>query len=163
MVVREKSMLYRRFENFLFFFYPNSKKIISDLEAENDFVDVRHSIFYNPSIILFRGETSEFGKNFSENSSEQRFNRFNNTLINYDYKTGNYVGYWENKHPQMVNIFIEIARGAKKPTWFFSDKYQELFEGNFKKFVSSYTGRANLRLASSEKWYLFHPSPFDHI
>ena len=50
-----------------------------------------------------------------EGDSFQRFNRFSNALINYDYKTGNYVGYWENKYPQMVNVFIEIARGAKKP------------------------------------------------
>lgn len=48
--------------------------------------------------------------------SAQRFNRFSNALINYDYKTGNYVGYWEGKYPHLVNIFIEIARGVKKPT-----------------------------------------------
>lgn len=36
-------------------------------------------------------------------------------------------------------------------------------ENNFKKFNASYTGRINLKLASSENWYLFHPSPFDNI
>ena len=72
-------------------------------------------MFYNNNIINFSIEESNVSSSFTENDSYQRFNRFNNTLINYDYKTGNYVGYWENKHPQLVNIFIEIARGAKKP------------------------------------------------
>jgi hypothetical protein len=63
----------------------------------------------------------------------------------------------------MINVFIEIARGAKKPAWFFSEKYHELFENNFKKFFNSYTGKINLRLSNSEKWYLLHPSPFDSI
>jgi len=31
-------------------------------------------------------------KSFTEHSSNQRFTRFNNILINYDYKTGNYIG-----------------------------------------------------------------------
>lgn len=120
-------------------------------------------MFYNTNIINFSIQESSVNSGFSENDTAQRFNRFNNTLINYDYKTGNYVGYWENKHQHLVNIFIEIARGAKKPGWFFSEKYQELFENNFKKFHTSYTGKINLKLANSEKWYLVHPSPFDSI
>ena len=102
--------------------------------------------------------------NFAENmDSAQRFNRFSNALINYDYKTGNYVGYWEGKYPHLVNIFIEIARGVKKPTWFFSEKYQELMENSFKRFVANYTGKINLRLAASDGWYTLHPTPFDSI
>jgi heme/copper-type cytochrome/quinol oxidase subunit 1 len=95
--------------------------------------------------------------------NSQRFNRFYNSLLNYDYKTGNYVGYWEGKYPHLVNVFIEIARGVKKPNWLFSDKYQELMENNFRKFTNSYTGRINLKLSNSDNWYLFHPSPFDSI
>ena len=30
--------------------------------------------------------------NFTEHSQSQRYNRFNNLLINYDYKTGHYIG-----------------------------------------------------------------------
>jgi hypothetical protein len=36
-------------------------------------------------------------------------------------------------------------------------------ESNFRKFTTSYTGKMNLKLSSSENWYLFHPSPFDSI
>ena len=107
---------------------------------------------------------SSSSSRFSEKTDNSvRFNRFYNSLLNYDYKTGNYVGYWEEKYPHMVNVCIEIARGVKKPNWLFSDKYHELMENNFKKFMSSYTGKANLKLSSSPNWYLFHPSPFDSI
>jgi hypothetical protein len=50
-------------------------------------------MFYNTSIINFSIQDSSVNVNFTENDTAQRFNRFNNTLINYDYKTGNYVGY----------------------------------------------------------------------
>ena len=160
---RHRSLFYKDLEDFMFTYFPTTKEIVEEWESENDRFDIRHSMFYNTNIINFSVEESSVSTSFTENDTYQRFNRFNNTLINYDYKTGNYVGYWENKHPQLVNIFIEIARGAKKPGWFFSEKYQELFENNFKKFYSSYTGKMNLKLANSEKWYLLHPSPFDSI
>jgi hypothetical protein len=47
---------------------------------------------------------------FSENSSAQRLNRFNNLLINYDYKTGHYTGDWEKK-----TIPIYLLRLLKSP------------------------------------------------
>jgi uncharacterized protein YutD len=46
------------------------------------------------SRVLEGWERLASNNNFSENiDSSQRFNRFSNALINYDYKTGNYVGY----------------------------------------------------------------------
>lgn len=53
---------------------------------------------------------------FSESSQEQRFTRFSNPLINYDYKTGNYIGSWESQYPYLINSFIEVARGIRKPS-----------------------------------------------
>jgi hypothetical protein len=35
-------------------------------------------------------ENSKFAEKID---NSQRFNRFSNSLLNYDYKTGNYVGY----------------------------------------------------------------------
>jgi hypothetical protein len=52
---------------------------------------------------------------FSESSSNQRISRFNNLLINYDYKTGHYIGNWESQYPFLINSFIEVSRGIKKP------------------------------------------------
>lgn len=81
-------------------------------------VDNKNTIYMSKeSHILENWEKLASNNNFSENiDSSQRFNRFSNALINYDYKTGNYVGYWEGKYPHLINIFIEIARGVKKPT-----------------------------------------------
>jgi hypothetical protein len=62
--------------------------------------------------------TSNDSKNsiFSESSQDQRFTRFGNPLINYDYKTGNYIGNWESQYPYLINSFIEVARGIRKPS-----------------------------------------------
>jgi len=54
--------------------------------------------------------------NFSEKISSQRFNRFLNLMINYDYKTGHYLGSWDKLHPQLIVSFIEVSRGIRKPT-----------------------------------------------
>lgn len=53
---------------------------------------------------------------FLEKSNAQRFNRYNNSVISYDYKTGHYLGLWEQLYPQLINSFIEVARGIKKPS-----------------------------------------------
>jgi hypothetical protein len=53
---------------------------------------------------------------FLESSSSQRFTRFSNSLINYDYKTGNYVGNWDKQYPFLMVSLIEVARGIRKPS-----------------------------------------------
>jgi hypothetical protein len=58
----------------------------------------------------------EFKNFFSETSSSQRVNRFNNILVNYDYKTGHYMGDWDKQYPYLINSLIEVARGIRKPT-----------------------------------------------
>jgi len=58
---------------------------------------------------------------------------------------------------------LKLPEVSRNLTGFFSDKYHELMENNFKKFISSYTGKGNLKLSSSQNWYLLHPSPFDSI
>lgn len=86
----------------------------------------------------------------SESSQKQRFTRFNNPLINYDYKTGNYIGSWESQYPYLINSFIEVARGIRKPNWFLSDQFTDLFKSNYDKFVVNFTGKANLKLSGSD-------------
>jgi len=53
---------------------------------------------------------------FSENTTFQRVTRFNNLLINYDYKTGHYLGDWDKNYPYLLTSFIEVARGIRKPS-----------------------------------------------
>lgn len=99
----------------------------------------------------------------SESSQKQRFTRFNNPLINYDYKTGNYIGSWESQYPYLINSFIEVARGIRKPNWFLSDQFTDLFKSNYDKFVVNFTGKANLKLSGSDNWYSSHITPLSHI
>ena len=100
---------------------------------------------------------------FSEVSSNQRINRFNTVFVNYDYKTGHYLGNWDSLYPQLMNSFVEVAKGVKKPCWYFSDKYAELCQNNYNKFLTNFTGKSNLKLASQENWYSFHITPFDNV
>ena len=100
---------------------------------------------------------------FSEVSTNQRINRFNTVFVNYDYKTGHYLGNWDSLYPQLMNSFVEVAKGVKKPCWYFSDKYAELCQNNYNKFLTNFTGKSNLKLANQENWYSFHITPFDNV
>jgi hypothetical protein len=51
-----------------------------------------------------------------ESSADTRYARFFNVLVNYDYKTGHYVGNWEQQYPFLYTTFIEVARGIRKPS-----------------------------------------------
>jgi hypothetical protein len=52
---------------------------------------------------------------YSEGSSSQRVTRFNTIFVNYDYKTGHYLGNWDSFYPFLMNSFVEVAKGIKKP------------------------------------------------
>ena len=80
----------------------------------NDFIS-DNNLYYN---ITDNNVSSKFNNiiSFSESSSTQRFTRFNNSLINYDYKTGNYIGNWDKQYPFLVTSLIEVARGIRKPS-----------------------------------------------
>jgi hypothetical protein len=100
---------------------------------------------------------------FSETSNSQRFVRYSNTLINYDYKTGNYVGIWDKLYPYLINSFIEVTRGIKKSSWFFSEQYIELLKKNYDKLSINFTGKSNLKLSNIEDWYFSHVTPLDSL
>ena len=107
--------------------------------------------------------STEAVNTYSEGTSSQRINRFNTVFVNYDYKTGHYLGNWDSYYPFLMNSFVEVAKGIKKPCWYFSDKYAELCQNNYNKFLSNFTGKSNLKLATQEDWYSFHITPFDNI
>jgi len=96
---------------------------------------------------------------FLENSNSQRVTRFSNLLVNYDYKTGHYLGVWDKLYPQLMLSFIEVARGIRKPSWVFSDQYLDLLKQNYNNYFSNFTGKANLHLANIEDWYSVHVNP----
>lgn len=118
-----------------------------------------------PELISLNTETL-FTNNayfLSEHSTSQRFTRFNAMFANYDYKTGHYLGSWESYYPYLFNNFSEIAKGSRRPSWYFSEKYDELASGQFVKFVSNFTGRERIKLSNANDWYVFHITPLDAI
>jgi hypothetical protein len=54
-------------------------------------------------------------QSYTETSSNQRITRFNTVFVNYDYKTGHYLGNWDSLYPFLMNSFVEVAKGIKKP------------------------------------------------
>jgi hypothetical protein len=84
-------------------------------------------------------------------------------LINYDYKTGHYIGNWDTQYPFLINSFIEVARGIRKPSWHLSEQYVDLLKSNYTNFFSNFTNKLNLKLTNSDGWYSAHITPLDNI
>lgn len=95
----------------------------------------------------------------AESSDSFRFTRFNNPLIHYDYKCGNYLGMWDKLYPSLMLSFIEVARGIRKASWFFADPFTELLKNNFENFNFKFLDHNKLNLAGVDNWYSSHVAP----
>lgn len=104
-----------------------------------------------------------FNSSLSEMSTSLRFTRFNNPLISYDYKCGNYLGIWDQLYPSLMTSFIEVARGIRKAPWFYSDQFTDLLKNNYKNFNMRFTTQSQLKLAEVENWYSSHVAPTDNF
>jgi len=49
-----------------------------------------------------------------------------------------------------MTSLIEVARGIRKPSLFFSEQYTELFKKNYENFIINFAGKSNLKLANIE-------------
>jgi hypothetical protein len=97
---------------------------------------------------------------FTEDSTF-RFTRFQNPLISYDYKCGNYIGTWDKLYPSLITTYIEVARGIKKPTWTLSEDFANKLSDNLKTFKLNFTANPGLNLADRSQWYSSHVTPMD--
>jgi len=84
---------------------------------------------------------------YSEVSNSQRFTKFTNPLINYDYKCGHYLTIWDQLYPSLTISFIEVSRGIRKSPWFFSERYNDLLKTNFNVFNQKFASPLNLKLS----------------
>ena len=105
---------------------------------------------------------STFTSSMTELSTGLRFTRFNNPLISYDYKCGNYLGIWDQLYPSLMTSFIEVARGIRKAPWFYSDQFTDLLKNNYKNFNLKFTTKSQLKLAEVDNWYSSHVAPTDN-
>lgn len=94
-----------------------------------------------------------------EGLSSIRFSSFYNPLINYDYKCGNYLTIWDKLYPSLMTSFIEVTRGIRKASWFFSDQYYDLLTQNYKNYKTYFTTSQNINFLDINSWYSSHIQP----
>ena len=98
---------------------------------------------------------------FCETTSSVRYNKYNNALVGYDYKSGHYLCIWDQLYPSLSTSFIEVTRVIRKAPWFFSDQFTELLKNNYSSFFNKFTTKLNLKLADVDNWYSSHVNPTD--
>lgn len=120
------------------------------------------STHFNSENLTNSSTENTFTSSLSELSTSLRFTRFNNPLISYDYKCGNYLGIWDQLYPSLMTSFIEVARGIRKAPWFYSDQFVDLLKNNYKNFNLKFTTKSQLKLAEVDNWYSSHVAPTDN-
>lgn len=118
-------------------------------------------VSYTSSSIGYSNYNSLLKSSLSDNSSSWRFNRYSYPLISYDYKSGNYLGIWDQLYPALSLSFIEVARGIRKAPWYLSDQYNDLLKSNYSTFLTKFTTKLNLKLADIDNWNSVHISPLN--
>jgi len=58
-------------------------------------------------------EVAKFTK-LSEIANNYRHLQFTNPIVSYDFKTGNYIGIWDQLYPSLMLSYIEVARNIRK-------------------------------------------------
>ena len=128
--------------------------------TSNFSTNVSHVEYNSDNMYTNSSAASKYG---TESSTSVRFTRFNNPLISYDYKCGNYIGIWGNLYPSLITSFIEVARGIRKAPWFYSEQFTDLFSTSFKNFNMKFVNNSKFQFAKAENWYSVHIQPTDNF
>lgn len=142
-----QSILNTIFINFSFFIFPNFFTLSNVTNPTYSEINTLSTVFSSDEL-----HVSSSGNlfSFTETSATPRFNRFSSVLVNYDYKTGHYIGTWDSLYPQLILSFIEVARGMRKSSWVFSEQYTDLLSQIYSSYFSNFTGKINLKLLNNE-------------
>ena len=132
----------------------------SNLKASAN--EAKEGVIFSSENMTNSSVENTFTSSMSELSTGLRFTRFNNPLISYDYKCGNYLGIWDQLYPSLMTSFIEVARGIRKAPWFYSDQFTDLLKNNYKNFNLKFTTKSQLKLAEVDNWYSSHVAPTDN-
>ena len=130
--------------------------------------DYYSKLFVSQNKFFFKSEllTQDINNtkfNFSETTNYQRFIRFNNPLISYDYKCGNYLGIWEHLYPSLIVSYLEVARGIRKAPWFFTSQYNSFLDKTLKTYNMHFFDKLTLQLSDLDNWYSLHITPIDNF
>jgi hypothetical protein len=88
MITPTANFLFKSFYLNFFFINLNYNNFSKTKVVQQNKIENNNSFLLTNNNLFFK--ENKFG--FTENTENQRFNRFNNILINYDYKTGHYIG-----------------------------------------------------------------------
>ena len=125
------------------------------------FLNKQTHIYFTTENIISTDSFYKYNTFTTETNSPFRFVRFYNPLINYDYKSGNYLGNWDQIYNSLLISFIEVGRGIRKASWFYSDQFTDLLKKNLNLFNIKFTVKLNLRLSDVDNWYASHVTPND--
>jgi len=126
-----------------------------------NFTPIKEEVVYSSdNLHVTSGTKSPFGVEFMNST---RFIRFNNPLINYDFKCGDYFGIWNKLYPNMFLSLIEIAKGDRRSPWFYHEEFLFFLKQNFTDFNLKFVDIATSSLEESKTWYTVHVQPFDNF
>ena len=152
----------RCFKDFLSMNFTLSSSFGSNINVSTSDSNSNNGTIYSSENMTNSSVENTFTSSMSELSTGLRFTRFNNPLISYDYKCGNYLGIWDQLYPSLMTSFIEVARGIRKAPWFYSDQFTDLLKNNYKNFNLKFTTKSQLKLAEVDNWYSSHVAPTDN-
>ena len=149
-------------KDFLAMNFTINSTLASNMSVVSNDSTVNKGVVFSSENMTNSTVESTFTSSMSELSTGLRFTRFNNPLISYDYKCGNYLGIWDQLYPSLMTSFIEVARGIRKAPWFYSDQFTDLLKNNYKNFNLKFTTKSQLKLAEVDNWYSSHVAPTDN-
>jgi len=141
--------------NLSFFNIDTDTKISQNLNKNQSSVFYEADNFKNNNVLDSLVST--------ESSSLVRFNRFSNPLITANYKSGNYIRFWDGLYPSLVTSFIEISPGVRVSPWFFSTDFITLFTRVYKNFNTKFTNPQLTQLVDVTNWYSTYVQPMDNF
>lgn len=88
-----------------------------------------------------------------------RFTRYSTPLINYSYKSGNYLGIWDKLYPSLITSFIEVAQNVIKPAWLFSPDFSQKLSTSFRAYSANFSTTARPIAISATHWHTSTVAP----
>jgi len=101
---------------------------------------------------------------FSDSLKSGRFNRFNNPMVEYEYRKGTYFTVWGERFPNLAPSMIELGRNEYFAKWYKSAAYKVLFRSDFVLYQSTFSVKTSLQPKSlTNSWYTSHVQPTSNV
>ena len=107
---------------------------------------------------------SDFKYNFiMESSANQRFQKFNNPIFKYDYKSGDYFPkLYRDLYTHLFSTLIDLTSGLRTAPWFYSTNFFENFILESRLSVDFLLFNKNMQNAYTSPFHVWDKSKFFH-